>query len=118
MLPLVLVVAGVVVACVLYGIFVERSWYRLRRHRLDILPADGPPLLTVLHLSDLHVLRHDARKARFLAGLPAADVTVITGDFLAEPQAVEAAVEAVAPTRGRLHSGSCSVRTTITRHDL
>lgn len=95
---------GVGLACVLYGIFVERSWYRLRRHELDILPAGGPPSLVVLHLSDLHVLRRDDKKARFLASLPPSDVTIVTGDFLAEPEAVETAVAAVAPTRGRLAS--------------
>ena len=91
-------------ACVLYGAFIERRWYRLVRHRLDILPTDGPASLTVMHLSDLHFLRSDPKKARFLAGLPRADVTVVTGDFLAEPEAVETAVAAVAATRGRLAS--------------
>ena len=33
-----------------------------------------------------------------------ADITVVTGDFLAEPEAVEVAVTSVAPTRGRLAS--------------
>ena len=74
-------VAVLGVACVVYGVAIERRWYRLVRHRLDILPTDGdgPQTLTVLHLSDLHFVRHDDRKARFLAGLPQADVTVVTG---------------------------------------
>jgi hypothetical protein len=38
---------------VAYGVFVERRWYRLARHRLDILPAGGPAAIDVLHLSDL-----------------------------------------------------------------
>src|SRR5207249_11809941 len=97
-----LVVAGV--ACVAYGIAIERSWYRLRRYDLAILPPGGPQRLVVLHLSDLHFLRTDTKKARFLASLPPADVTVVTGDFLAEPAAVETAVAAVAATRGRLAS--------------
>jgi len=98
-----LLVAGI--ACVLYGVAIERTWFRLRRYSLAILP-DGTPAragrpLTILHLSDLHFVRHDAKKARFLASLPAADVTVVTGDFLAEPEAVETAVEAVRSVRGR-----------------
>ena len=99
-------VAAVGVACVAYGVAIERRWYRLVRHRLDILPADGegPETLTVLHLSDMHFVRGDERKARFLAGLPQADVTVVTGDFLAEPEAVETVVAAVRPARGRLAS--------------
>jgi len=92
------------VGCVLWGIFVERRRYRLVRHRLDILPATAVGPLTVLHLSDLHFVRRDRGKAAFLAGLPAADVTVVTGDFLAEPEAVETTVAAVHAVRGRLAS--------------
>ncbi len=92
------------VCCVLWGIFVERRRYRLVRHRLDILPATAVAPLTVLHLSDLHFVRRDAGKAAFLATLPAADVTVVTGDFLAEPEAVETTVAAVHAVRGRLAS--------------
>lgn len=92
--------------CVAYGVAIERRWYRLVRHRLAILPADGegPESLTVLHLSDMHFVRGDESKARFLASLPEADITVVTGDFLAEPEAVERVVEAVRPVRGRLAS--------------
>lgn len=105
MLPLILIsIAGVGVACVLYGSLIEHRWYRLRRYRVAILPAEGPRTLTVLHLSDLHFIRDDIKKTRFLEGLPTADVTVVTGDFLAEPEAVETAVAALRPTRGRLAS--------------
>jgi len=90
--------------CIAYGVFVERHWFRLVRYRLDILPVGGPEQLTLLHLSDLHFRRHDAKKAGFLASLPQADVTVVTGDFLAEPDAVEATVAAMRPARGRLAS--------------
>jgi predicted MPP superfamily phosphohydrolase len=100
-------VVGVVVAaglCVAYGVAIERRAYRLVRRDLTILPAGGPETITVLHLSDLHVVRRDAKKVRFLATLPPADVTVVTGDFLAEPEAVETTVAAVRPVRGRLAS--------------
>jgi predicted MPP superfamily phosphohydrolase len=100
--PVLLLVLGA--CCVLWGIFVERRRYRLVRRRLDILPADAPGPITVLHLSDLHFVRHDPGKAAFLAGLPSADVTVVTGDFLAEPEAVETTVAAVRAARGRLAS--------------
>ena len=92
------------VGCVLYGIFIERFRYRVRRHRLDILPAAAARPLVVLHLSDLHFVRHDPRKSRFLATLPTPDVTIVTGDFLAEPDAIEAAVEGVRSVRGSLAS--------------
>ena len=90
--------------CVVWGVLVERHWYRLRRYRLSILPASGPAQLDVLHLSDLHFVRRDPRKAEWLSGLPDADITVVTGDFLAEPEAIEAAVVGVRSTRGRLAS--------------
>ena len=105
MLPLIVAaIVGGGLLCVVYGVFVERRWFRLRRYRLAILPTDAPRNVTVLHLSDLHFVRKDDKKARFLASLPEADVTVVTGDFLAEPQAVETAVDAVRPTHGRFAS--------------
>jgi uncharacterized protein len=98
------VVLTVGLACVLYGMVVERRWYRRRTYRLAVLPADASTTLTVLHLSDLHMVRGDRAKARFLASLPPADLTVVTGDFLGEPEAVERAVEVLRPLRGRLAS--------------
>jgi uncharacterized protein len=91
-------------ACVAYGVVIERHAFRLVRRRVEILPADGPDTVTLLHLSDLHFLRRDERKARFLASLPHADVTVVTGDFLAGSDAIETAVTALRPNRGRLAS--------------
>jgi predicted MPP superfamily phosphohydrolase len=96
-----LVLAGVLV--VAYAVLVERRWYRLRRHRLAILPTDRSGL-TVLHLSDLHLVRRDEGKRRFLASLPRAEVTVITGDVLGEPEAVEFAAATLRPVRGRVAS--------------
>ena len=102
-----LVVAAAGALCVAYGVLIEHHWFRLRRYRLDILPTanSGPAELSILHLSDLHFTRHDRKKARFLASLPRADITVITGDFLTEHgDTIEFAVETVRPTRGRLAS--------------
>jgi uncharacterized protein len=98
------VLAIVAAACIAYGIAIERRWYRLRTYDLAILPPGGPDRLDVLHLSDLHFVRGDASKRRFLAGLPPVDAVVVTGDMLAEPEAVENAVDALRPTRGRLAS--------------
>lgn len=99
-----LALASIAVVCIAYGVAIERRAYRLVRRGLAILPADGPETLTVLHLSDLHFVTDDPRKRAFLASIPRADVTVVTGDFLAEPEAVETAVAAVRGTRGRLVS--------------
>jgi len=105
LLWLVTAIAVFGVACFLYGVLIEHKAYRLvERPRLPILPAQAPGPLTLLHLSDLHCVAGDERKARFVAGLPRADVTVVTGDFLAEPEAVETAVAAVRAARGRLAS--------------
>jgi uncharacterized protein len=98
--------AGVLAAvglCVAYGIFIERRWYRLAGYRLPVLPSGAGPV-SVLHLSDLHYLRSDRKKAAFMASLPRADVAVITGDVLGEPRAVEEAVAALRPVRGKLAS--------------
>jgi len=103
MMPWVVAILASGIACVAWGVLVERSWYRVRRHRLAILPVGADPIV-LLHLSDLHVVRSDPRKARFLASLPRADLTVVTGDFLAESEAVETAIAAVRPVRGRLAS--------------
>jgi uncharacterized protein len=102
-LPGVVTIATLAIGCLLYGIFVERFRYRVLRHRLDILPAGTSPLV-VLHLSDLHFVRDDPRKTRFLADLPEADVTIVTGDFLGEPEAVETAAKSVRAVRGRIAS--------------
>jgi predicted MPP superfamily phosphohydrolase len=104
LVPILLALVAAGVLCVAYGAFIERRAYRVVRHRLDILPATGPEALTVLHVSDLHFIRDDAKKVRFLSSLPAADVTVVTGDFLAEPEAVETTVAAVRAIRGALAS--------------
>jgi predicted MPP superfamily phosphohydrolase len=92
-------VAGLATAA--YAMFVERRWYRLVRYRLDILPADLPGEIDLLHLSDLHMVRGDRRLVRFLGSLPAADVTVITGDMVGDPESVEFVVESLQRVRGR-----------------
>ena len=91
-------------ACVAYGIFLERHWYRTATYRLATLPSGASTPLTVLHLSDLHFLAGDRRKAAFIATLPRPDVCVVTGDILGEPSAVEASIRALRHVRGRLAS--------------
>jgi predicted MPP superfamily phosphohydrolase len=98
---LALLAAGLL--AVAYGVFVERRWYRVGRYRVAILPA-GASGLRVLHLSDLHLTATDDRARRFVASLPEPDVTVVTGDILGEPEAVEHAVETLRPVRGRVAS--------------
>ncbi len=105
MLPALLIaVVAAGVACVAYGVLIERHRYRLRRYRLDILPTDAERPVSILHLSDLHVIRGSNALRRFLARLPDADVTAVTGDILGEPEAVEDAVAMLRAVRGRTAS--------------
>src|SRR5437870_11580617 len=88
-------VGGVV--CVAYGVLIERRWYRKGSYRLAALPAAASTPLTILHVSDLHMVAGDRRKAAFLASLPPPDVSVVTGDILGAPEAVDASVAALRP---------------------
>ena len=103
MLVALMILAFVALAVAVYAVFVERRWFRLGRYRLDIRPAGGSRL-TILHLSDMHLVKGDGAKRRFLAGLPRADIAVVTGDMLGEPEAVEDVAAALRPVRGRLAS--------------
>ncbi len=104
MLPAVLATAAAGVGCVAYGVLIERRWYRLTRRRLDILPAAASGAITVLHLSDLHVVRESRALRRFLSTMPSVDITAVTGDILGEPGAVEEAVELLRGVRGTVAS--------------
>jgi predicted MPP superfamily phosphohydrolase len=98
------ILAGVGLLCVAYGALIERRWYRRASYRLEVLPAEASGSLALLHLSDLHFTRSDRRKALFLSSLPRPDVSVVTGDLLGEPEAIDAVVAALRPLRGRLAS--------------
>jgi uncharacterized protein len=99
---LVIVIGGV--ACVAYGTFIERRWYRTATYRIGALPSTAGASLSILHVSDLHMVSGDRRASAFLASLPQPDVAVVTGDILGEPEAVETCVEALRPIRGRVAS--------------
>lgn len=76
----------------------EAHSYRLRRAELPVLPA-GAPDLRVLHVSDLHLtpaLHGRVAWVRRLRELRP-DLVVVTGDFLAHPEAVPVALDALAP---------------------
>lgn len=88
------VLAAAGVACLAYGAVVERRWYRLRRLALPgaLSPRASRPL-TVLHLSDLHVVPPAGDLSRFLRSLPleGVDLVAVTGDVLGAPGAEETA---------------------------
>jgi uncharacterized protein len=90
-------------ACVAYGVLVERDWYRLRRVTVPAMAPGGSPL-TVLHLSDLHLTAADGRRVEFLRRLAdePADLVVLTGDLLGEPQGLDPVLDVLGRFRPRL----------------
>jgi uncharacterized protein len=95
-------------ACVAYGVLVERDWYRLRRETVPALEPGRPPL-TVLHLSDLHLTVADGRRVEFLRRLAdePADLVVLTGDMLGEPEGLGPVLDALGRFSPAL--GACAV---------
>lgn len=81
-----------------YATVVERQWFALRRVRVPVLPAGAAPV-TVLHLSDLHMVPGQRRKQRWVAGLARLepDLVVMTGDTLSSADAVAPSLAAFGP---------------------
>ena len=73
----------------------EARAFTLRRFTLPVLPA-GTPSLRVLHVSDLHLVPRQRRKAAWLRSLVRLepDLVVSTGDNLAATDAVPAVLDA------------------------
>jgi uncharacterized protein len=86
--PLAVLLAG---AAGLGWSLVEAGAFTLRRVTVPVLPPAAPPL-RVLHLSDLHLVPRQTRKAEWVRGLAALepDLVVSTGDNLAALDAVPA----------------------------
>lgn len=96
-------VAGAGAACVAYGTFIERRWYRVRRlHLPGVLDAPPGTRLRVLHLSDLHLDPPQQHKVDFVRSLRSegADVIAVTGDILGARGAEDLAVELLADLTG------------------
>lgn len=74
---------------------IERNAFVLRRFDVPVLPA-GAPTLRVLHLSDLHLLPQQRRKAAWVRSLASVDpdLVISTGDNLASADAVPALLDA------------------------
>lgn len=89
-------VLGAGAGCVAYGVLIEATDYRVRRHEVPLLPPGADPI-RVLHLSDVHLLPGQRRKLDFLRGLGGLepDLIVNTGDNIASARAVEPLVEAL-----------------------
>lgn len=86
--------AAVAVACAIWGIFIERFLFRIRRSDVAVLPAGSHPI-TVLHISDFHLAPWQRAKQRFIASLAERihpDLIVDTGDNLGHREAIPALI--------------------------
>ncbi|MFH1740462.1 MAG: metallophosphoesterase [bacterium] len=94
-----------VLAVVIWAVFYERFSYRLRERHV-VLPFPGPKRLTILHITDLHLIPRSRRLVSFLQSLASveADLVVYTGDFLEDPNDAPLLREALSGISGRLGS--------------
>jgi predicted MPP superfamily phosphohydrolase len=85
-------------ATLAYASLIERNMFTLRRYDVPVLEPDAEPL-RILHLSDLHMTPGQLRKQDWVAALSGTDpdLVVVTGDNLAHPEAVPAALRALQP---------------------
>ncbi|MCI2421992.1 metallophosphoesterase [Saccharopolyspora sp. K220] len=89
-------------ATVTYSAAIERRRWTLRQATLPVLAEHAAPL-RVLHISDLHMTPNQRSKQRWVARLAELepDLVINTGDNLAHPQAVPAALRAMGPLLDR-----------------
>jgi predicted MPP superfamily phosphohydrolase len=95
-IPLTLTALGA--ACVGYATAVEPRSFRLRRVTVPVLPP-GSDSLRLLHVSDIHMVRGQRKKQRWLQSLAGLrpDFVVNTGDNLSDPEAVPEVLDALGP---------------------
>ena len=81
-----------------YSWLYETRAYTLRRAEAPVLSPGTPPM-TLLHLSDLHMLPSDRSKAEWLSGLVrvAPDLVVLTGDVICSDDAGDTVLDALRP---------------------
>lgn len=89
---------GAAAAGLVYASAFERNNFTLRKFALPVLSPGSEPL-TLLHISDIHMLPEQRRKQEFLSDLAGLepDLVVNTGDNLASARAVPATVQALEP---------------------
>jgi predicted MPP superfamily phosphohydrolase len=82
-------------ATLAYASLIERNLFTLRRFDVPVLAPDAEPL-RVLHISDLHLMPGQRRKAQWVADLAALDpdLVITTGDNIAHTDAVPAVTRA------------------------
>jgi predicted MPP superfamily phosphohydrolase len=97
--PLGIMAAGT--AGLAYAAGVEVNLYRLRRYTVPVLPPEARPL-SILQVSDIHMVPGQRRKQQWLRSLAELrpDVVVNTGDNLSHPEAVPEVLSALEPLLG------------------
>ncbi|TDO39834.1 metallophosphoesterase [Paractinoplanes brasiliensis] len=85
-------------ATLAYASLIERNLFTLRRFDVPVLEPDAEPL-RILHLSDLHMMPDQRRKQAWVAALSGCDpdLVVVTGDNLADKEAVPGVLRALDP---------------------
>ena len=85
-------------AALAYASLVERNLFTLRRVDVPLLEPDAEPL-RILHISDLHMMPGQQRKQQWVAELIGTDpdLVVVTGDNMANPDAVPGVLRALQP---------------------
>ncbi len=78
-----------------YAALVERNAYVLRRFTVPVLPPGHRPV-RIVHVSDLHLMPGQRRKAAWVADLAGLrpDLVVNTGDNISHPDSIPVALEA------------------------
>jgi predicted MPP superfamily phosphohydrolase len=91
-------VAGVGGAAFAYASLIERNMFTLRRYDVPVLEPDAEPL-RILHISDLHMMPDQRRKQTWVGALGGTDpdLVVVTGDNMADPNAVPGVLRALDP---------------------
>ncbi|MFD0996468.1 metallophosphoesterase [Pseudoclavibacter chungangensis] len=94
-------VAATGLATLLYGVFVERLRFRLRRVEAPVLPSGSVPI-RILHLSDFHLAPWQTIKQDFVRELATLepDLIVDTGDNLGHSDVLPALRDMLEPFRG------------------
>jgi predicted MPP superfamily phosphohydrolase len=84
-----------------YASLVERNAFVLRRFTVPVLPAGHRPL-RVIHVSDLHLMPDQRRKAAWVAALAGLrpDLVVNTGDNISHADAIPVVLEALSAFAG------------------
>jgi predicted MPP superfamily phosphohydrolase len=102
LLAILLALIGLAALCAIWGVFIERQLFVIRRDSVRVLPAGAKPI-SVLHIADIHMAPWQRRKQRWLERTLAAeayDLVVDTGDNLGHVDGIAPVLAALKPALG------------------